>query len=213
MKTDDLIKDLSGKLKPHEGADFYRRSLMIWLAGTIGLVALFFFIIPLRGDISHCVVSPLFNLEAGLSLALFFMASYTAYRSAVPGLMTLWEQRAGMVLIGALVLIAFLKISFMDLPGELQCEMDFYRGRCGPILLILAGFESALGFMLARRAASTKPALTGAWIAVAAGAMGLFATQLICDHDNFMHLVVWHGFPAALLVGVSAAVGRKALKW
>ncbi len=213
MKTNDLIKDLAQKLDPAHDVHFYRTTLLVWLTGTLGLVGLFFFLIPFRGDVEHCLTSPSFNIEVLLSFSLFLVATYVAYHSSVPSLLNQWEQWAGAILLAMLVVVTITKISFQDLPSEFWGEMDLFRGRCGPILLILAALECTMGLALARRAAPVRPALTGAWVAVSAGALGLLATQLICDHENFLHLVVWHGLPFGLIVGAGILAGRKLLKW
>ena len=212
MKTDDVIKNLSSELKPDE-THFYRSSALWWVGGTIGLLALFVSIVPLRADLGYQLSALFFQVETASLLALFSGSTWIAYRSAIPGLLGRREKIVGVVIAVLFSAVILSKLSISSLATEFEGEMSFYRGRCGPILLALSLTQAVLGMVLARRAAPTRLVITGFWVGVSAAAMGLFATQLICDHDNFLHLVIWHALPAGILVGTAAVAARRVLRW
>ena len=212
MKTDDVIRNLSNELK---GGDnhFYRSSFLLWSLGTATLLVLLFHFIPMRHDLDIEFASPFFAVEVLLLCALFFVSTRLAYRSAVPGLIGRGEQFIGFLLIAVFAGLVLSKFSISGLKQELVLEMSFYRGRCGSILLVLAGLQTAIGIFVARRAAPTHLYRTGAWLGVSAGAMALVALQLICDHENFLHLLIWHAAPAMMIVAAGSVLGRRFLRW
>ncbi len=212
MKTHDMIQNLSNEPKPDQ-PHFYRSSFLIWSLGTTALLALFFYLIPTRADLSLKLASTSFQTETLLLFILFFVSTWLAYRSAIPGLLGQQEQLIGVALIAVFGAFVLSKLSISGLANELHMEMDFYRGRCGPILLILAGLQTIVGMFVARRAAPTNLYRTGAWLGVSAGAMALVTVQLFCDHENFLHVVIWHALPATFLVGTGALLGRRFLRW
>ncbi len=212
MQTNDMIKKLSADLTPPV-PHFYRSLLLWWLGGTAALLAFFFFFIPLRPDLWSRFQSLPFQAETLLLITLFGTATWIAYRSVIPGLMGRAEQLMGIIVTGLLGVLLISKLSLASFATEFRDEMSFYRGMCGPILLSLAVAETVLGVILARRAAPTNLVRTGAWIGVSAGALGLLATKLICDHENFFHLLIWHAVPAGALVGTSAVAARRWLHW
>jgi hypothetical protein len=212
MKTDEVIDRLAHGLKP-TAASFYRATLLWWSAGTAELLGLFFCMMPLRGDLLHKWAAPSFDLETLFLLAIFVTSTWLAHRSSIPGLITRGEQWVGVALIVTFGVFIASKFSISSFATELGLEMNFYRGRCGPIVLVVASLQMMIGMLIARRAASTNLYRTGAWLGVSAGALALVAIQLICDHENFLHLLLWHAAPAALIVGVGSVVGRRFLRW
>lgn len=212
MKTGETIDSLSKELKISD-KNFYRNSLLMWLTGTALLLGLFFYSIPLRPDLVDNLKSAFFQVETAVIVALFFISSWLAYRSSVPGLLGSQEQVLGWILIGLFVIFLISRITVAGFYTEFQGEMDFYRGRCGPIFLIFAGLQTGLGLVMARRGAPTRLFRAGFWIGMSSSALGLFALQMICDHDNFLHLLVWHATPVALLVGATSAISGRLLRW
>jgi hypothetical protein len=124
-----------------------------------------------------------------------------------------FDRQLGMILFVVLAVMLLSKLSFSTLATEFPGEMDFYRGRCGPIMLILGALDTGLLMALARRGAPTKPRLTGLWIALSAGVMGLFVMQFICAHENFLHVLIWHLVPVGLLAAGGYSLGRRLLRW
>lgn len=213
MKTNDLIKQLSGNLAPTPKNSSWPVSFLAWfMAPAIVLFAAFYFL-PLRADLGSRSLSILFQAQTVLCIAMFVAALLVARRSAIPGALSSRDEKIGWAILAVMAVVLASQVSLTDLRAEFWGEMDFYRGRCGPILLIIGTLDAALAAFVARKAASTRPGLTGVWIALSAAALGLIVTQFICDHENFLHVVIWHFTPVAILVGVGVALGRRVFKW
>lgn len=213
MKTNDLIHNLASELKEPSGVGFYTVSFMTWAATSLALLALAFSILSFRHDLIYRLSSGLFQTETTLYLALFFISAFIAYRSSIPTLLRPQEQRVGWGVLALSMGVLISQVSFIGLKTEFLGEMNFYRGRCGPIILAIGVLDALLIMALARRAAPVNPSLTGAWIALSAGALGLFSMQFVCAHGNFLHMVIWHAVPVAMLAGGGAVFGKRLLKW
>lgn len=212
METEKLIKTLSEKYEPT--APFAPRALAFWALMSGFFLALYLGLLPARADLGARLTSALYQAETTLFGALFLTISYVAYRSLIPGMLRGRDLWPAWIMLGLGVLLAFAHPGpWRGFAADLDREMDFYRGRCGPLLLLIGGLETVAGFWVARRAAPTRPLLTGALIGLCAGALGLFATQFICAHENFLHLVVWHFVPVVSLVGAAGLWGQRTLRW
>jgi hypothetical protein len=213
MKTDDLIKNLSTELRPAETKLFYATSFAAWLIGTFGILALSFYFLPFREDLLPRFHSIFFVTETALCFALFLVAVLVAYRSSIPSLFQLKDSRVGWAILALLGVMVASRVSVADIRAEFLGEMSFYRGRCGPIMLILGTLDTVLLMALARRGAPIQPRVTGLWIALASGALGLLVMQFICDHENFLHMLLWHALPMGFLMAAGAAIGQRVLRW
>jgi hypothetical protein len=86
------------------------------------------------------------------------------------------------LLLLALVLYRLTPSAFV---AEFAGELTYRRGGCGVVIFSIGLLESGLLLFLARRGAPTRLGLTAAWIAVAAGGLGLFVTQFfVCYLSN-----------------------------
>ena len=211
METPDLIDKLTGELKRERRV--FSATFGAWSTASLLLVGAMLVVLPFRADLPGRSASAFFRTETLLFLALFFASTFVAFRSAVPSLLRSAEVRLGVGLLVLAVLGIVSRFSFGQLGAEWAGEMDFYRGRCGPIILILGGLDVALIALLARKTAPTRPWLTGAWIGLSAGSLGLFGMQFICSHENFLHLFIWHLVPVAALVAGGDVIGRRFLRW
>jgi hypothetical protein len=212
MKTDDLIGQLSTDLQAAK-KHYYAASFLMWLAGTLGILTLTFHFLPFRPDLAERLSSPFFVTTTVLCFVIFCMSVFVSYRSAIPGLLQTRDHLIGIVLLIITAGVLLSQLSSLPLQSEFLGEMDWYRGRCGPIMLIIGTLDTALLMVLARRAAPVRPIFTGVWIALAAGAMGLFVMQFICTYENFLHVLLWHMLPVGILITVGALSGRKLLRW
>jgi hypothetical protein len=213
VKTDDLIKNLSENLPASQKRGFAQKLFIAWLLLTGAVVFMVFFLMPVRADLAVRSQSLFYCSETLIFFLTFLAAAYVAYRSVIPGLMTPRDQKWGLLFLIAATVFVAAHMSIASLSSEFLGEMNFYRGRCGPILFIIGALEGALCFALATRTAPTKPRLTAFWIAISAGTLALFFLQFICDHENFLHLLLWHLTPVFVLAGVSVIAGKKALRW
>lgn len=213
MQTNELVKTLAGDLKAQSSDRFYRQAFWMWAGGTLALLGLSFLILPIRPDLSERIKSLFFDSGTFLCFITFLATAYVAYRSSIPGLLQKREVQIAQFFIVALVALLISKFPFGSVRGEWNGEFSFYRGGCGPLIFMLGAFETTVAILVARRGATTEPVRTGLWIALSAGALGLFIMQFICEHETFFHLLLWHAIPVGLLAVVGALIGRKWLRW
>lgn len=213
MKTADLIKDLSTGLKPAKGGGFFRQWMLLFVLATAAIAGLAYYVLPLSPDISVRAQKIQFWVESALWLLAFAVAAGIAYRSAIPGISSIKEQTWGILLLAALGIMILARIPSADPGAELLSEMHLYRGNCGLIILIVAALEGSVFLLLARKAAPTHLALTGAWIAVSASCLGIFLMQFICVTDAGIHILIWHVVPMMLLAILGSWLGRRLLRW
>jgi hypothetical protein len=89
-----------------------------------------------------------------------------------------------------------------ELPAHLLCVLGTVAFALGPLA----------AFVAMRRASDpVAPGLTGAAIAVAAGAWGALGIELHCRYASPFHVAVGHVLPVALLALVGVVVGRRLL--
>lgn len=213
MKTDDFIKNLSEALPGTQKPRFYRALFFGWAVITLGVLGLSYYLLPTRPDFAVRSHATFFHMETAFFFLTFLVTSYVAYRSSIPGLLTQRDLLIGLIFIMAAAGFVALRFSNTALPAEFLGEMDWYRGRCGPVLFIVGMIQAVFCFALARLTAPTRPVLAATWLGLSTGAIGLFVVQFICEKENFLHLAIWHLTPVVLLAGVSAIVGKKALRW
>lgn len=212
MKTDELIASLSTGLAP--AGRVQRWALSVWIAGTGAVAILAFWILPFRADLNTRFFSPSFAAETLLSFLAFGLSTAVAYRSVLPGSLSRREVLGAWVPPLVLLALALVRLSPAAAAAEWAGEMSLYRGRCGFVIFTIGALESGLLLFLARRGAPTRLALTSAWIAIAAGSLGLFVTQFfVCAYENALHLLLWHFVPVFLLMAVVLPAGRRGLRW
>ncbi len=211
-KTNDLISHLGNDLRT-KGKERPFEPFLAWIVGTAACLIILFFIIRIRPDFTEHYTSSLFQIETALYFLAFMAGAVISYRSSIPLLLQKRDLYIGGALFTAAVALLLSKMPLSGWESELQGELNFYRGRCGPMILGIALVESTLLMLLARRAAPIRPVLTGTWIALTAGTMGLFLMQFVCEHENFLHLILWHAAPVLGLSWVGAVSAKRLLKW
>jgi hypothetical protein len=74
-----------------------------------------------------------------------------------------------------------------------------------PALLLL--------FVVVRTGASTQPVLAGTVTGLLAGALGALAYTIGCRNDGGLFVMIWYPLAIAIVAGIGAASGRRALAW
>jgi hypothetical protein len=215
--TSELIRRLSTGLEPvrpmESEVGFYLKCLL----GLVPLLLAFGMILPMRDDLGAKFNQPGFLLETLLWLGFTGVGAGVVYRSAIPGLPTRRAIGLGMAILLALAAVIFLRLptelAHEGFREQLREEMDLYRGRCGPIILIIATMSSTGLYAWSRKTAPVNRPQTGAWIALTSGALGSFLMQFACAHDNSLHLLIWHFVPIFALAFLSTQVARVLLRW
>jgi len=96
--------------------------------------------------------------------------------------------------------------------GRLGDGMDSPPGRMAPGHFM--GWASSGGLLawVVRRAAPTRLAAEGFWIAFGSGALISFVMQFVCPMENIAHSPL-HSVPVALLALAGFFLGKKILRW
>lgn len=206
--TRDLIDRLSADLSsPGEAHGLKRRLALGWAGFALGfgvLMAVLAVTWPEHALLLQNVGSQDFVGRAALWLALFLLAAKLAYRSVVP----LTSARRLHVAFAVVAAALFVATWAMRVEGpiwtELARELDPERGPCG-LFIGLTGATAGFGiFTILRAGLAGRPAVTGIWSGLAAGALGSFFMNLLCRHETTAHVMLWHFLPIAL---VAVAIG------
>lgn len=208
QRTEDLIRDLAASPVP---ARYSGAALIGGMAGLVlaGL-ALYFAGFGLRSDLgpawAHLSVQAKTVLPALLSL----MAIWLALGSARPeGRVALWPLAVPVALAFALVLF---RIASSE--GQLAMEAVGKTAlACLGSIAMLSVLPLAFGVALMRRAAPTRPALTGALLGVATGAGVAAGYALHCTEDSPLFFVSWYGLSIAMTACLGAWLGHRFLRW
>jgi hypothetical protein len=211
--TEELIRALSSRIESRGRVLSFGRFMSRFLAGCVAFFLPGLILAPTRADIYERVRAPDFWIETGLWVMTAVVSAALVYRSAIPGLMKKGEQKWAALPLALVCALWGARLEATGFTYELASEMDLWRGRCGFVILAVGIAAGALLMAWARRAAPTHPRFTGVWAAVCAGSLGSFAMQIVCAHDNALHLLVWHVVPVALLAGAGAWAGTRWLRW
>ena len=214
MATDQLIRKLARDPPLAEPRLRSRIFWFFWLSAVIGFLALEVSLLPLREDWFESVFgSPFFWIETLLWGLLAVGCSYGFLRSVIPG-QNQRIEKIGVVTVG---LLLFGELLFRGTPFSLGAppltELDLWRGRCGGIILLTGFFGCTLLVAIGHRAVPTRLRESGAWAGGAAGAFGALQMQVVCGHENALHVFLWHVIPAVSLTLIGTWVGKRALRW
>jgi hypothetical protein len=210
LKTPELARKLAREIAPTGAAPSPAAFLAGWFGGAAFLAAFALAVMRLRPGFALAVTGLEFWLETSLWLSSGAMSALAVYRLSIPSMRTAPCEQGAILLLSALLL----SIAFRASPGgSIAAELDWYRGRCGPIIIGLGAIYSVALFAWLKHAAPTRPTRSGAWAAVSAGLAGSFVLQFVCEHAEPAHLLLWHVTPVILLGTLGAWLGRKALSW
>ena len=213
MKTPDLIKNLSGQLREFRQADGLPAFLAKWSLGAAFVFGFVLCVLPFRQDLALKIGQPRFLLESALWLGAAVASAIIVYRSAIPGLLKRGDERWAYFLFAALSFAVLARFSPKGIEADFLGEMDLYRGRCGPLILVAGALGAGAFLGWVRRSAPTRLSITGAWISVCSGCLGAFAIQFVCAHENALHFLIWHFTPVALLSFAGLSIGSRLLRW
>ncbi len=213
-KTSEFIKKISTEPVSSAAVTWNFLYWVGWLFISVLILAILIVIAPLRADFSRSLVqSPQFLGESFLWLALTVISVYMAYLSVLPGRLRSNFFRILAFLFSSLIAAALFRLTTFGLSNELIGEMDFYRGRCGIIILVSGVVSTSWMFFILRKAAPTRLALTGVLSAVSSAAFCALLMQFICRYENTLHIAIWHFLPIFILSFISSIAAHRFLRW
>jgi hypothetical protein len=212
MNNQMLIKNLAKDLAPWKSID----SLPVFFLKWLILSAVFFGInaswMPWRLDFHQVATDSAFMLENCLWLTLLLTSAFALYESAFPQNETKKFSVLSLITFIVLIILSF-KNHQASFAEQWIPEMDLWRGRCGFIISFFAVLETPFLVMWAKRGAPKSAGMAGAYAALSSASLGCLLMQVICDHHNSLHLILWHFIPLALMSFAGFLIAKKVLRW
>lgn len=207
--TDDLIRDLAARPLPATWSPATTFGAMLGAAALI--LALFFLIFGWRADLGAAMQQGPVRAKTLLPVTLFLVAAGLALASARPGRqVSLWPLAVPLGLGAVLVGLRIADGTGATLMAELV-------GKTAPACLVsittMAMLPLGAGLFLARRAAPTRPALTGALLGLAAGAGIASGYALHCTEDSPLFFMTWYSLAICAVTLAGAVLGARLLRW
>lgn len=211
MRTDELIRVLV-----RDGARPVvpiRRSLLWALCIGAALSAvLFSIVLHPRADIGEVILTPRFLFKLVVMLALGVAAGTLLADAArpLPRFRSRW-----FLLLAPLLLVA-------GVIGELLLtDSDTWRtnlvGRnavhCLSLIPLFALGPAAALFVILRRGAPARPAISGAVAGLVSASIGAMLYALSCPDDSPLFVATWYSIAVAVVTLVSAFAGSRILRW
>lgn len=207
--TDDLILELASRPVPSPVST-------VGMLGGILLalvfpLALFWSIFGLRAHLGDAIALLPVQAKILLPLALSILAFGLAINSARPGASIILWPLALPVLLGAVMVTARI------VGGSSALLMAEFVGNsaaaCFAAIALMSVPPLMVVLILLRRAAPTRPRLTGALVGMAAGAGIASGYALYCTEDSPLFFMVWYGLAICASTVCGAVLGQWFLRW
>lgn len=214
MKTENLIKSMSENLSPVRSLQNYTIRFAKWLGATLLCIGAIIPTIGLRDDISSVIAEPAFLVELLMLISLALLSASAAFVLSVPN-----ETKAKIVRIFPFIpLSLWALILIFDFSKSLSSDgmsaFIFDDGMaCVGDIFVLGTIPGALLFIMLKKAAPTKLGWSGFLAVLAIASFGAIGSQLMCNKEQPMHLILWHLMPVIILGGAGVFIGRKLLRW
>lgn len=210
MKTiDDLVSE-HRPIQKMEGLPVY---LLKWAVLSLLVLGVSYAILPLNPELPTLSSESIFHLETTLWFLLSLFSGIALYFNSFPDNRLEYFGHASIFIFSMLFALTFYHNDFKITLLEATGELSFFKGRCGFIITFLATIHSAALVWWAKKGAPASPNFSAFWAAVSASSLGCLLMQVVCLHDNSLHLLIWHFFPLSMMCFViQKYVGRK-LHW
>lgn len=207
--TDDLIRDLAAR--PVPAAWSPAATLGGMLSAVAITLALFWLVFGLRADLAGAMQQVPVLAKTALPVALSILAVGLALASARPGRrVTVWPLLVPLGLGAVLVAARIAQGSASPLMAELVGKTAL---ACITSIMLMALLPLGAALLLARRAAPTRPALTGSLLGLAAGAGIAAGYALHCTEDSPLFFMTWYSLAICAVSVVGAVMGARLLRW
>lgn len=212
MKTEDLIAELSGELRPippHAGL----APLVLGLGAGAGVsAALMLFWLGLRPDLMSAMHTSPFWMKFGYTLALAVIAFWAVLRLARPGVDAKGAMRAIALPVAAMLVLGVVEL----MRSPVDPAILFYGSShdvCPERIFVvsLPVFVAALWGL--RRFAPTRLTVTGGIAGLFAGAAGAWVYAFHCGESGALFVSVWYTLGIVSVGILGALLGRFVLRW
>jgi hypothetical protein len=213
QKISHLIQNLSQDLsRPSETRGWTGRFWISWILCfvLVGMATWYTtYRWPYRAYLPTDLTQPMFWVESVFWILASIAAAICAYQSSFP----IWPKYQTKIFTGGLIAALILYTLTKGGDGSFSSELGLERGGCGIFIFLFGAISAGWMVTVIRKAAPTRLAEAGAWSAASAGCIGATFMHLVCPHENFVHLLLWHFSPVILLVAIGAGTARKVLSW
>jgi hypothetical protein len=201
VNTETLIHKLALDARPVKPLGRPVERFAWWVLVAAAFVVVGVCVIGIRADIAEASTAPVFRLRAVLTLAAAFVAVFSAFSFAVPNKRDRFLESAPAAVVSAcFIFLSYLLFGSNDVsPGT---GINCFRN-----ILILAVPTGALLYLMLKKGAPLRSGTVGLLAALGAASFANFGTQLICQNDSPLHMLVWHMLPVLALAGVGAIIG------
>jgi len=201
--TDDLIERLVLDLEPVKALRSPRqRSIQFMLLAAFA-TSVTVNLLGLRPDLAAKLADPSYVGETGALLVLFGAATVAALRSGVPGAKL--AAAVGIVAAAAGIWLLIVGVRYGAGQGALGLSSGL---ACVRRTLLLGVLPAWVLLAMVRRSAPVEAGVSGALAMVAAGAVAVLGTRILCGKDDATHVFIWHIAPLALLALLGWLFGR-----
>lgn len=212
LSTDDLIARLADAPPPaplRAGRAALGMAAMTGFGIVLGVVL---FGLSLRAaPLATMAADPVVLAKTALPLLAAALAGVAALRSVRPGM----PSRGWLVWVPALAAGMLFVASARATPAPELLSAIAAPSAAACLLAVssLAVLPLAMGIAGLRRGASTRPALSGALVGLAAGGGAAAVYALFCTEDSPLFFVTWYGAAMLLSAAAGALAGHRVLRW
>lgn len=211
MRTDDLIARLSQDATLPR---FRPSGLVVRMALSILVpIALFLLVLGTRHGLLQSWSNPVVPLKTVLPLiscGVSFVLVLRLLRPEARVGITVWAYAVPLLAAVALWGGAFV----LRAPAARFAEVGaFSLEECLGSILLLSIVPVIVMLRLMRQGAATSPTLSGALVGLTAASGVATGYSLFCSRDNPLFFVTWYGLAILIVTLISAALGRRMLRW
>lgn len=211
MKTDELISLLASDRLV--AAPPGRTLVRDWSCGAVLALLAVVLTLGMRQDIGQALTTLRFALKPLFTLSLAATAAGLLWRLARPAAPLRGWPRA-LLLAPALLAVA-VGVELYVVPSRQWAERAVGHNALWCLLLIplLSLLPLACGILSLRKAAPTRPLLSGAVAGLLAGALAATAYALHCTDDSPLFVALWYSLALGVACALGALAGSRLLRW
>lgn len=207
------INELASELRPFRPMEKLPVFFLKWTALSLAVIGIAYAILPLKPDLGEVAKDSIFHVENVMWLLLSVTSGLAMYDSAFPDNRRQTFGYISVFTIAFLFSLTFYHNGYQISLHEAGEEMSLWKGRCGFIITILAILENGGLYWWAKNGASSIPNTTAFWAAMSSSALACLLMQVVCLHDNSLHLIIWHFLPLGAICFASQKILGKKLAW
>ncbi|CAN7345625.1 DUF1109 family protein [Agrobacterium tumefaciens] len=212
-KTEDIIDQLAGDLKPVRAFALERRLALAALPALGVSLLLMVVILGLRSDMNDAMTEPGFWVKSAYNVLLAVTAFFAVMRLARPD-----GDRGGLfawlaVIFVAMAVIALVQLGFA-VPGTYRTLILGSSALHCPFLIVAFALPLFIAnFSVLRRSAPADPRLAGFASGIAAGAAGAWVYSWFCTENGMAFVLIWYSLGILLTGIIGAFAGSRLLRW